>query len=122
MLGGEGSNENILEFSEILNNLRDFHPLSNSIHFSVFSSGDTCLRIDQVAGFVTSFISKLYLGRQVGNVLILCLFRDNKELEEVKMSLGNLLKELEQIRATLTVHIDVGSFKFVYITGWAALQ
>ena len=34
--------------------------------------------------------------------------RDNKELEEVKQSLGNLLKELEQIRATLTVHIDVG--------------
>ena len=39
--------------------------------------------------------------------MYLCLFRDNKELEEVKMSLGNLLKELEQIRATLTVHIDV---------------
>jgi len=34
--------------------------------------------------------------------------RGNKELEEVKMSLGNLLKELEQIRATLTVHIDDG--------------
>ena len=28
-------------------------------------------------------------------------------MEAVKQSLGNLLKELEQIRATLTVHIDV---------------
>ena len=31
------------------------------------------------------------------------------------MSLGNLLKELEQIRATLTVHIDVRSINFVLI-------
>ena len=28
-------------------------------------------------------------------------------MEAIKHSLGNLLKELEQIRATLTVHIDV---------------
>lgn len=44
----------------------------------------------------------------------ICLSRGNKELEEVKMSLGNLLKELEQIRATLTVHIDVRSINFVF--------
>lgn len=31
------------------------------------------------------------------------------------MSLGNLLKELEQIRATLTVHIDVRSINFAFI-------
>lgn len=45
----------------------------------------------------------------------ICLSRGNKELEEVKMSLGNLLKELEQIRATLTVHIDVRTINFVLI-------
>lgn len=43
------------------------------------------------------------------------MFRGNKELGEVKASLGNLLKELEQIRATLTVHIDVRSINFVLI-------
>ena len=49
-----------------------------------------------------------YLSKQ-----FVCLSRGNKELEEVKTSLGNLLKELEQIRATLTVHIDVRSISFV---------
>lgn len=48
--------------------------------------------------------------------MFVLVLRGNKELEEVKASLGNLLKELEQIRATLTVHIDVSSFKFTYIT------
>ena len=38
---------------------------------------------------------------------VFCFYRDNKELEEVRQSLTNLLRELEQIRATLTVHIDV---------------
>ena len=51
-----------------------------------------------------------YLSKQ-----FVCLSRGNKELEEVKTSLGNLLKELEQIRATLTVHIDVRLINFVLI-------
>ena len=34
----------------------------------------------------------------------------------MKQSLGNLLKELEQIRATLTVHIDVCPESFVIST------
>ena len=40
-------------------------------------------------------------------LLVSFVFRDDGDLDEVQHSLENLLKELEQIRATLTVPLDV---------------
>ena len=34
-------------------------------------------------------------------------FSDDPEMTQIQRSLGSLMKELEQIRATLTVHVDV---------------
>ena len=34
-------------------------------------------------------------------------FSDSPEMGQIQRSLGGLLKELEQIRATLTVHLEV---------------